>query len=108
MLGTLLAWLADTEAAEGARRPIWIDLSAVILEQESEGVPASTPAERAALRADVRAAGLDRFVFGSDAPVFEPARSAAVLREVLGISDDDATAWWGRTEPALLWRQPPD
>lgn len=108
VLGTLLTWLSETEAAEGARRPIWIDLSAVILEQESEGVPASTPAERAALRADVRAAGLDRFVFGSDAPVFEPARSASVLRDVLGLTPAEAEVWWARAASALVWSRPPD
>jgi uncharacterized protein len=95
VLGTLLTWLREVESREGARRPITIDLSAVILEEESEGVPPSTTAERDALRADVRAAGLDRFVFGSDAPVFEPARSAQVLREVLGLTGDEAEAWWG-------------
>jgi uncharacterized protein len=101
VLGTLLTWLREVESSEGARRPVMIDLSAVILEEESEGVPPSTTAERDALRADVRAAGLDRFVFGSDAPVFEPARSAQLLRDVLGLTADEAEAWWGSSAIAV-------
>jgi uncharacterized protein len=101
VLGTLLTWLREVESSEGARRPVMIDLSAVILEEESEGVPPSTTAERDALRADVRAAGLDRFVFGSDAPVFEPARSAQLLRDVLGLTGDEAEAWWGSSAIAV-------
>jgi hypothetical protein len=58
--------------------------------------------------ADVRAAGLVRFVFGSDAPVFEPVRSASVLRDVLGLTTSEAEVWWGRAASALVWSQPPD
>jgi predicted TIM-barrel fold metal-dependent hydrolase len=80
VFSTFVAWLEE-EAARGAPRPgVFFDVSAVILEQESEGLPATTPAEAAALRRDLRKAGLGRILFGSDYPVFEPDGYAHVLK----------------------------
>lgn len=63
-----------------------LDLSATILERESEGVPASTPAEAAALAADLRRFGLGNVVFGSDYPVFDPIAYRAILRTRLPLT----------------------
>lgn len=87
---TFTGWL-EAEAAAGAPRPgVFFDLSAVWLEEESEGVPASTPEEAAALRSDLRRAGLRRVVFGSDYPVFDPERYAGALRAAIEL---DASEW---------------
>jgi predicted TIM-barrel fold metal-dependent hydrolase len=83
---TLLDWLEERQAAGKPRSNVYFELSAVLLENESEGVPATTPEEAAALAADVRAAGLERFVFGSDYPVFDPRRGVVALREVAGLT----------------------
>lgn len=76
---TVNTWLAERFAADDPRPGVFFDLSAVILEEESEGVPASTDADVVALAADLERYGTDRLVFGSDAPSFGPARYAALL-----------------------------
>lgn len=78
---TVNTWLAERFAADDPRPGVWFDLSAAILEEESEGVPASSEADAAALRADLERLGTDRLLFGSDAPSFDPDRYAALLVE---------------------------
>lgn len=91
---TVNTWLAERFAADDARPGIHFDLSAVILEEESEGVPATTDAESAALASDLAEFGTARLVFGSDAPVFGPGRYARVLeaRGVLAREELDSIA----------------
>ncbi len=80
--------LAGRVPREPRRGPaIFFDLSAVLLEKESEGVPPTTAEEAAALAGDLRRLGLDRVLFGSDYPVFEPVAYARQLAERLGLSD---------------------
>jgi uncharacterized protein len=107
VLRTIIAWRDSVDALGPAPRPVYIDLSAVLLDEPSEGVPASTAEERAALRTDVRAAGLDRFVFGSDAPVFHPLASAETLRASLGLSPEETVAYVQRRTPRLFDALPP-
>ncbi|MEZ4586334.1 MAG: amidohydrolase family protein [Gemmatimonadales bacterium] len=57
-----------------------LDLSATILERESEGVPATTAAEAAAFAEDLRRIGFGNVVFGSDYPVFDPIAYRTTLR----------------------------
>lgn len=71
-------WTAR-QAGDGHAQ-VYFDLSAVWLDEASEGVPASTPAQGRQLADDLRGAGLDRVVLGSDYPVFDPRQSAASLR----------------------------
>ena len=96
VLWTILAWRDSVDALGPSPRPVYVDLSAVLLDEASEGVPASTAEERVALGADVRAAGLNRFVFGSDAPVFHPLQSAETLRAALALSTDEARAFFSQ------------
>jgi predicted TIM-barrel fold metal-dependent hydrolase len=102
VLRTILAWRDSVDALGPAPRPVYIDLSAVLLDEPSEGVPASTTEERAALRVDVRAAGLDRFAFGSDSPVFHPLQSAETLRAALALSSKEARELFSRPVPAFF------
>ena len=67
-------------------RPVFVEVSAALLEEESEGVPASTLEEGRALGEALRAVGLDRVVFGSDYPVFDPRRYSAALAGRTGLS----------------------
>jgi predicted TIM-barrel fold metal-dependent hydrolase len=77
----------DRLGRNGDRGPlVRFDLSAVLLERESEGVPATTGEEAAALAADLRRAGFDAMVFGSDYPVFDPRAYARLLAERLELS----------------------
>jgi len=85
---TLRDWRRDAERS-GARRNLYFDLSAVLLEQESEGVPATTDEEARLLLAALRADSLDRYVFGSDYPVFDPVRGAAALVERVGLTREE-------------------
>jgi predicted TIM-barrel fold metal-dependent hydrolase len=82
---TLRAWRRDVERT-GPRRGVYFELSAVVLEAESEGVPAITDAEVRMLRDDLRAEGFDRVLFGSDYPVFDPRRGRQALIERLGLT----------------------
>jgi predicted TIM-barrel fold metal-dependent hydrolase len=82
-------WLAAEEARGRARRDFIVDLSAVILESESEGVPASTDEELAALAPALRRFGLARVVFGSDYPSFDPFRTRRLLAERTGLTAEE-------------------
>ena len=77
---------------EEPERAIWVELSGTVLLADTDGVPASTPDEIAALAADLRALGLDRVVFGSDYPVFEPGALVAALRRRMGFTTAEAEA----------------
>lgn len=99
---TLGEWLAARRQAGDARPSVYFDISAVLLERPSEGVPATTPDEAARLAEDLRAVGLDRIVFGSDAPVFTPAHTAALLREIGGLNDAEVTAILQREVPGIF------
>lgn len=86
---TMRSWQRRVEADGAPKRQLWWDLSAVVLERESEGVPATTPVQVARLRDDLREQGIDRARFGSDYPVFTPARGLQVLRDVVGLTEDE-------------------
>ena len=89
VLATLTEWLAS-EAADGRLHTgVLVDVSAVILEAESEGVPPSTDAELAALAPALRRLGLGRVLFASDAPVFDPADTRRLWRERSGLTPDE-------------------
>lgn len=99
---TLGGWLGARRQGGDGRPGVYFDISAVLLERPSEGVPATTPDEAARFAEDIRAVGLDRIVFGSDAPVFTPARTAALLREMGGLDDGESTGILGRVVPGLF------
>ena len=84
---------------------VYFDLSAVWLDEESEGVPASTPAQGRQLADDLRRAGLDRVVLGSDYPVFDPRHTAASLRAHVPL----ASAEWDTVLAAVVpgWGREP-
>lgn len=90
VLDGCLAWL-ESEARRGRPRPEFrFDLSAAILLRESEGVRASTDAEMAELGRALRRAGLERIVFGSDYPVFDPREHAGVVVDRLGLTPTES------------------
>jgi predicted TIM-barrel fold metal-dependent hydrolase len=89
---TLVDWLEERRAAGDSRPRVFFDTSAVILEEESEGVPPTTAEEAAALAADLRRAGLDRIVLGSDYPVFDPRRTLELLGERAGLTAEEVAA----------------
>ena len=86
VFATLVDWLEERRAAGDPRPRVFFDTSAVVLEEESEGVPPTTPEEAAALGRDLRRAGLGRIVLGSDYPVFDPRRTLALLGERAGLT----------------------
>lgn len=83
------------------RRPVFAEVSAVLLEAESEGVPASTDEEARALGEDLRALGLERVVFGTDYPVFDPRRYTAALAARVGLTGEEVAAIAGNKGPLL-------
>lgn len=94
-------WL-EREAAAGRVRPgLRFDLSAVLLERESEGVPATTDEEAAALAADLVRSGPGRLLFASDAPVFDPRQGWTALARRLGLPADFLATLRDNRAPAL-------
>lgn len=89
VFGVTRRWQDSVERAEGAPRRLFYDLSAAVLEEESEGVPATTPEQITQLASDLREAGLHRVVYGSDYPVFDPVRGVRVLREKVGLTAEE-------------------
>ncbi|MCC6245843.1 MAG: amidohydrolase family protein [Gemmatimonadaceae bacterium] len=100
---TLLQWRADVEKT-GTSRSLYFDVSAVVLDKESEGVPATTPAEAAMLRQDLRSISFDRLVFGSDYPVFDPIRARAMLLEIAGLTEDEVARMTRGVEGGIFRR----
>jgi predicted TIM-barrel fold metal-dependent hydrolase len=70
----------------GRQGRLVLEVSGLVLERESEGVPPTTPEEAATLSADLRRIGLGNVVFGSDYPVFDPVAYQAALRERLTLT----------------------
>ncbi len=89
VFSTLVDWLEERRAGGDPRPRLFFDTSAVILEEESEGVPPTTPEEAAALGRDLRRAGLERIVLGSDYPVFDPLRTLTLLAARAGLTAEE-------------------
>lgn len=87
---TFSEWLAAEVAAGRPRAGYYFDLSAVLLEEETEGVPASSRADREALGRDLARTGLQRILFGSDYPVFDPRSYARLLLRAGAV---DSAGW---------------
>lgn len=87
VLATLTTWLDDEAARGHPRRGFFVDLSAVPMIRESEGVPPTSAEELAALAPALRRLGLERVLFGSDYPVFDSREHARFLRERSGLSE---------------------
>jgi uncharacterized protein len=104
VFGSLLDWLEARQADGDSRDNVYFDISAVYLERESEGVPATTPAQAAALAVALRRAGTDRLLFGSDYPVFHPNRYAQLLRDEVGLTEAELAAIQANTPPGLFPR----
>jgi predicted TIM-barrel fold metal-dependent hydrolase len=85
-------WLAAERARGAPRAGVLFDLSAVPMIRESEGVPPSSAEEIAALAPALRALGLERVLFGSDFPVFDPREHAAFLDARCGLTADELAA----------------
>jgi predicted TIM-barrel fold metal-dependent hydrolase len=86
---TLQEWERVQYARGDTARRLCFDISAVVLDRESEGVPATTPTEARALREDLRRVGLHNIVLGSDYPVFDPVRTLELLRSRVGLTADE-------------------
>ncbi|MCM2268705.1 MAG: amidohydrolase family protein [Thermoanaerobaculia bacterium] len=101
VFGVFRDWLAAEAARGEPRAGVRFDLSAVLLAAPSEGVPASTPEEAAALAADLATIAPERLLFASDAPVFDPVAYAALLAERLGLSPPEVARLAARRSPVL-------
>jgi len=106
VLGAFTAWLQREAAAGRARPGVFFDLSAALLEKESEGVPATTEAEAKALGEDLRRLGLARVLFGSDSPVFSPQRLAELLGERSGLAAAELARVLANRAPVLARAAP--
>lgn len=101
VLGAFSDWLAVEERAGRPRRSLRLEVSAALLEKESEGVPATSEAEALALGDDLRRLGLARVLFGSDYPVFDPWRQAELLGQRAGLTRDELARLLANRAPLL-------
>lgn len=83
------AYLRESEV--NSARTIYFELSGTLLARTTDGVPASSRADARRLAADLQALGLDRVVFGSDYPVFDPGSFAGLLQRRLSLSPAELT-----------------
>ena len=67
------------------RHTLRLDISAVALDKDSEGVEQLTESEFAELRAYIDRIGFENISFGTDYPLYSSAAYSAVLRERLGL-----------------------
>ncbi|MEQ8763303.1 MAG: amidohydrolase family protein [Planctomycetota bacterium] len=88
---TITKWLKAEKEAGRPRPGFFLDVSAVWLERESEGVPPSTEEQGQQLAKDLREAGFDRILFASDYPVFDPFESIEAMKESLPLEDEEWT-----------------
>ena len=86
VVATCGEWLDERAKRGEPRRGYRFDLSAVPMTKPSEGMAASSDEEIAALAPLLREVGLDRMLFGSDWPVFDPRGHAQFLRERCGFA----------------------
>lgn len=107
VLGAFSGWLERERAAGRAREGVFFDVSAAILERESEGVPATTDEEAAAFRADLLSLGPARLLFASDYPVFDPRAYAELLAARAGLDEATLRAMLSNRAP-ILRRANPD
>lgn len=96
-------WLTREQGRGETRPGVFFDLSAVILEKESEGVPATTAEQAAAFSADLRRCGLQRIVFASDYPVFDPHRYLRLLSEKTDLNQAELEQLTNNRFP--IWRK---
>lgn len=89
------------ESEENGRRPVYFELSGVLLAQTTDGVPASRGSEIRRLARDLERLGLRRVLFGSDHPVFDPGEYAQLLRDKLPLSPAELTQILTNRAPAL-------
>jgi predicted TIM-barrel fold metal-dependent hydrolase len=89
VLKTCGTWLAAEREAGRAREKFCFDLAAVPLMRDSEGLSASGAEEIAALAPALRELGLQRVLYGSDYPVFDPREHLRFLAERCGFRRDE-------------------
>jgi uncharacterized protein len=102
MFLTIQGWLEQTEKNGGKNRSVFFDVSAVLLEEESEGVPATSAEEARQLAVDLRRFGFERIVFGTDYPVFDARRATAALVSLAGLSQAEIEGLMRRSPPGLF------
>ncbi|MFZ1701236.1 MAG: amidohydrolase family protein [Pyrinomonadaceae bacterium] len=71
------------------KHKITFDISAVALDKDSEGVKKLTAEEFAELAVYVRKLGVGRVVFGTDYPLYSPREYLNILRQKVGLDDDE-------------------
>jgi hypothetical protein len=107
VLGASISWLERERAAGRERSGVRFDVSATLLEKESEGVPPSTPEEARALGDDLRRLGLGRVLFASDYPVFAPRRLAELFAERTGLTPVELAQILSNRAPVLVRAEKP-
>ena len=96
------SWLEGERAAGRERSGVRFDVSATLIEKESEGVPPTTPKEARALGDDLRRLGLGRVLFASDYPVFAPRRLAELFTERTGLTPVELGQILSNRAPVLV------
>jgi len=68
---------------------IRFDISAVVLDKDSQEIPALSKAQCNAVRGYIDSLGLDKVVFGSDYPLYGSQEYLSILKNKLGLTDSE-------------------
>jgi predicted TIM-barrel fold metal-dependent hydrolase len=84
---------------EASKDKIYLELSAAIITEDSEEARKTSPERCKQLSEQMRELGIERFVFGSDYPVFSIAKTKAGLLESLNLTDEEKARLMDNASP---------
>ena len=99
-------WLISEEQAGRPRLDFYLDISAVLLAKQSEGIGPTTSDDALALAEDLRAYGFSRIILGSDWPVFSPMSTLDELQKRAGLEENELARIKANSREALLLYRP--
>lgn len=103
VLRTFAAWLEEEAERGNARANVFFDISGVVVAAGTMEPFSNSEDDLRALRDDLRRIGLERILFASDFPVFDPMATARNIAERVGLRDDEMARLLRNDVPAL-WR----
>lgn len=103
VLRTFAAWLEEEAERGNARTNVFFDISGVVVTAGTMEPFSNSEDDLRALRDDLRRVGLERILFASDFPVFEPMATARNIAERVGLREEELARLLGNDIDSL-WK----